>query len=175
MTSNSINSEILLTRNVNLQAGSLSIGRAGDNDLHISDQTVSSHHARIFTYLESSYIEDLDSTNGTYLNGKRVQKHTLQVGDIVKVGKLELEITKNEWTANNLISSKQKPGNDLLYSPHPWASPLRGQPHYVLLFRFVPDKTVTWGDPTLSSAMSCFTSEFGMRRLWPNLSCRQVI
>ena len=95
MTSTCLETEHNLTRSVNLQAGAISIGRAGDNDLHVVDRTVSSHHARIFTYLESSYIEDLSSTNGTYLNGKRIQKHTLRVGDVIKVGKLELQITKH--------------------------------------------------------------------------------
>lgn len=95
MTTENLRSENDATRLVNLQAGAISIGRASDNDLLLADNTVSSHHARIFTYLESSYIEDLGSTNGTYLNGKRIQKHTLHVGDIIQLGKLELKITKN--------------------------------------------------------------------------------
>jgi len=95
MTTDSLRTESDTAQLVNLQAGALSIGRADDNDLPLADNTVSSHHARIFTYLESSYIEDLGSTNGTYLNGKRIQKHTLHVGDVIKVGKLELKITKN--------------------------------------------------------------------------------
>ena len=95
MTTSNLKNDNDVTRSVNLQEGAISIGRAGDNDLHIADKTVSSYHARIFTYLEASYIEDLDSTNGTYLNGKRVQKHTLHAGDIVKVGKHKLEIAKN--------------------------------------------------------------------------------
>lgn len=95
MTTNSLRTENEATRLVSLQAGAMSIGRAADNDLPLADITVSSHHARIFTYLQSSYIEDLGSTNGTYLNGKRIQKHTLHVGDVVQLGKLELKITKN--------------------------------------------------------------------------------
>jgi len=81
---------------VNLQAGAISIGRSEDNDLHIQDKTVSAHHARIFTYLNASYIEDLGSKNGTYLNGKRIQKHTVHPGDVIKVGRLELKITKDD-------------------------------------------------------------------------------
>lgn len=79
-----------------LQAGGISIGRANDNDLPISDHMVSSHHARIFTYFNASYIEDLGSTNGTYINGKRIQKHTLHPGDIIKVGRQMLEVATEE-------------------------------------------------------------------------------
>ena len=84
-----------MAKHVNLHAGAISIGRAEDNDLHIQDKTVSAHHARIFTYLNASYIEDLGSKNGTFLNGKRIQKHTVHVGDVIKVGRLELKITKD--------------------------------------------------------------------------------
>ncbi len=95
MTETNTNKDLNHADSVKLQAGAMSIGRAGDNDLHIADTTVSSYHARIFTYLDASYIEDLGSTNGTYLNGKRIQKHTLHPGDVIKVGKHELEISPN--------------------------------------------------------------------------------
>jgi len=96
MTVNTTSSNALeMAEYVNLHAGAISIGRAEDNDLHIKDKTVSAHHARIFTYLNASYIEDLGSKNGTFLNGKRIQKHTVHAGDVIKVGRLELKITKD--------------------------------------------------------------------------------
>ena len=79
-------------KTVPLQGGAISIGRANDNDVLIADNTVSSHHARIFTYFNASYIEDLNSTNGTFINGKRIQKHTLRPGDIVNVGRYRLAV-----------------------------------------------------------------------------------
>jgi len=77
---------------LDLAYGSVTIGRSVDNDVHIKDTTVSSHHAKIFTYLNASYIEDLKSSNGTFINGKRIEKHTLKPGDIVKLGHHVLEV-----------------------------------------------------------------------------------
>ncbi len=77
---------------IQLAAGAVSIGRAPDNDVHVDDITLSAHHARIYTYFDTSYIEDVGSTNGVYLNGKRVQKHLLHPGDVVQLGKTQLRV-----------------------------------------------------------------------------------
>lgn len=73
-----------------LEQGTLSIGRHQDNDVHIDDPTVSSHHAKIVTVFESSYIEDLGSTNGTFVNGKKTKTHTLHNGDLLTIGQYQL-------------------------------------------------------------------------------------
>lgn len=73
-----------------LKPGTVTIGRKSDNDLRLEDATVSGHHAKIVTYFRSSHIEDLDSTNGTFVNGRRVRMHTLHPGDVIMIGKYEL-------------------------------------------------------------------------------------
>ena len=75
-----------------LPAGGLSIGRSGSNDINIDDATISSQHAKIYTYFNASYIEDLNSTNGTYINGKPVQKHLIKPGDVIRIGRHQLKI-----------------------------------------------------------------------------------
>lgn len=81
-----------------LGPGSMSLGRHSENDVQLADKSVSAHHARIFTYFNTSYIEDLSSTNGTYLNDKKVHKHIIHPGDIIRLGNCHIKITaKDEW------------------------------------------------------------------------------
>ncbi len=69
-----------------LDHGTISLGRAADNDVQMEDETVSAHHAKIVTVFKASHVEDLGSTNGTFVNGKRVIRHTLHSGDIITAG-----------------------------------------------------------------------------------------
>ena len=81
-----------------LGPGAISLGRSESNDIHITDTSVSGMHARIFTYFNTSYIEDLDSTNGTFLNDKKIHKHIIHPGDIIRLGNHIIRITdKDEW------------------------------------------------------------------------------
>lgn len=69
----------------------MTIGRKEDNDIRIENLAVSGHHARILTIFEDSFLEDLSSTNGTYVNGKAIDKHPLKHGDVIVIGKHELQ------------------------------------------------------------------------------------
>jgi len=81
-----------------LEQGSLSIGRNHDNILSIDDPAVSNHHAQIVTVFDSSYIEDLGSTNGTFVNGKPIKTHTLHNGDVLTMGHYQI-LFQSETTA----------------------------------------------------------------------------
>jgi pSer/pThr/pTyr-binding forkhead associated (FHA) protein len=70
----------------NMSRERYTIGRLPDNDIRIDNAAVSGHHALIINILDDSFLEDLNSTNGTYVNGKIVKKHALQHGDVVTVG-----------------------------------------------------------------------------------------
>ncbi len=73
-----------------LVPGRVVIGRTSDNDLQIESKYVSRHHAQVLTSVDGSSIEDLNSTNGMFVRGKRVRRHRLQEGDVVKLGMHEL-------------------------------------------------------------------------------------
>ncbi len=76
-------------------ADELLVGRADKCQLVLQDTYVSQVHARIFPRGEGVVVEDLGSTNGTYLNRRRITSPTeLQRGDQVKIGKTVLEVRK---------------------------------------------------------------------------------
>jgi hypothetical protein len=66
------------------------IGRLPDNRIMIESAAVSSHHACVFRDGDQFVVEDLQSTNGTFVNGTRVSRRALQHGDIVLVGQHQI-------------------------------------------------------------------------------------
>ena len=63
------------------------VGRTPDNDLQIDAKFISRNHAVILAGPNHTIIEDLNSTNGVAVNGKRISRHTLRDGDKVSIGK----------------------------------------------------------------------------------------
>ena len=72
------------------------LGRKGSNDIQVDNLAVSGEHAVIFTLLNDSFVEDLNSTNGTFVNGKPVRRHLLQNGDIIELGKHKLKYVHHD-------------------------------------------------------------------------------
>ncbi len=75
---------------LDLAPGRMVIGRTPDNDLQIDSKFVSRHHAQIVTSLQSSILEDLNSTNGVYVRSKRVRRQLLNDGDVIQIGQHEI-------------------------------------------------------------------------------------
>lgn len=77
-----------------LGAESMTIGRSSESGLVIRDDYTSSHHARLLLRGDTWAIQDLDSTNGTFLAGKRLGSApaTIRIGDAVKVGATTFEL-----------------------------------------------------------------------------------
>lgn len=86
--------------NKNLKRGSVipirgivSLGRKEDNTLILMDQYVSGHHVKIYAKNERYVVEDLSSTNGTVLNGERINgKMFIEPGDEIQIGSLVLVV-----------------------------------------------------------------------------------
>ena len=77
---------------VTLDLHALRVGRSTDNDLSVEgDEFASSHHARFEPRRDGVYIEDIGSTNGTYVNGIRLtRERKLAPGDVVRIGETDL-------------------------------------------------------------------------------------
>jgi general secretion pathway protein A len=73
-----------------LTPGRFIIGRTPDNDLQIDSKYISRHHAQIVSSMHSSFVEDLNSTNGIYVRAKRVRRRLLNDGDVVHIGQHEI-------------------------------------------------------------------------------------
>ena len=67
------------------------IGKAPDNGIILSDPRVSRHHCQITFNQKGWLIEDLNSTNGTYVNGQKVESKPLDPGDRIELGGFEME------------------------------------------------------------------------------------
>jgi len=69
-----------------LKQGDMNIGRRPGSEILLDNMAVSGNHASIFTIGEDSFVQDLNSTNGTFVNNKRASKHHLENGDVVTIG-----------------------------------------------------------------------------------------
>lgn len=83
-----------------LQKEVVTIGRAPENDVCIENIGVSTHHAKIIS--ASLQLEDLNSSNGTYVNNQKVQTKQLENGDVIKVGKHEIRFFHSGETLHDL-------------------------------------------------------------------------
>ncbi len=78
-----------------LDRESIVIGRRPGSDIQIDNLAVSGAHARVLTILKDSFIEDLNSTNGVFVNGQRIKKQVLADGDVVTIGKHQLRYARD--------------------------------------------------------------------------------
>jgi hypothetical protein len=84
---------------VSIDKNRITLGRRPYNDILVDNLAVSGEHAAIQAIGAEFYIEDLNSTNGTYINGKKMKRQILQNGDQIELGKYILKYI-NEPTEN---------------------------------------------------------------------------
>jgi FHA domain len=82
--------------NFELNSAQVTVGRGGQNDIALpQDEFVSARHARFEPRRDGVWIQDLGSTNGTYLNGVRLERpRRLTYGDVVRVGDTDLRFDR---------------------------------------------------------------------------------
>ena len=88
-------------KHVYLQKDRTTLGRSADNDIVFDNMVVSGHHCRFdLQGLADVFIEDLHSTNGTYINGKMVKRQLLQDGEVISIGNFRIRY----------IATSERPG-----------------------------------------------------------------
>lgn len=106
---------------IDLNKERITIGRRSTNDIVIDSPAISGEHAAIVADGRDVYLEDLNSTNGTRVNGQPVRKHFLQDGDLVELALYciryvsdDLEACRLENVAQNCQSDKRTEGQSSL-------------------------------------------------------------
>jgi len=106
----------------------ISIGRRQNNDIVIDNLAVSGLHAAIVTIGKDSFLEDANSTNGTFVNLKPVRKHVLVDGDVIEIGRHQFKYVRGNSQVSvsksaNLV--KEQHGKE----EHAGSTPLEKSPH----------------------------------------------
>ena len=74
------------TKEIEITSRAFTIGRKAGNDLAFDDPSVSGHHAKIVKIQEVWFLEDLASTNGTFVNEHKIERKQLQDADVIRIG-----------------------------------------------------------------------------------------
>lgn len=99
-------SEGLTGRSHELKAEKTTVGRVEDNAFQIPDASVSSHHCEIILRGNEVVIRDLNSTNGTFINGQQINEATLKPSQILRLGQVEVRL-ESEQSAASTAQKKQ--------------------------------------------------------------------
>src|SRR5258708_37587814 len=75
-----------------LKVEKTTIGRVEDNTFQIAEPSVSSHHCELILKGNDVLVKDLNSTNGTFINGEKVTESILKTGQVLRLGQIELRL-----------------------------------------------------------------------------------
>lgn len=84
--------EGLTGRTYELKVDKTTVGRVEDNAFQIAEPSVSSYHCEILLRGDQVVVKDLDSTNGTFINGQKISESPLKSGQILRLGQLEMRL-----------------------------------------------------------------------------------
>jgi len=79
-------------RSHELNVDKTTIGRVDDNTFQVADPSVSSHHCEVLLRGNEVVIRDLNSTNGTFINGEKISESVLKAGQTLRLGQIELQL-----------------------------------------------------------------------------------
>jgi pSer/pThr/pTyr-binding forkhead associated (FHA) protein len=79
-------------RTQELKVDKTTIGRVDDNIFQVAEASVSSHHCEVLLRGKEVVVRDLNSTNGTYINGEKVTESVIKPGQILRLGQIEIRL-----------------------------------------------------------------------------------
>lgn len=88
-----------------LKVDKTTIGRVEDNTFQIAEPSVSSHHCEIVLRGSDVVVRDLNSTNGTFINGEKVTETVLKAGQVLRLGQIEMRLETDSTPSSNIPSS----------------------------------------------------------------------
>lgn len=110
-------------------AACITVGRKRDNDIELQDPQVSGHHCQVGMQGGRIFVQDLGSTNGTFVNDKRVDTAWLNRGDVIKLGSYRFRIGKHLVLENadrqvnfHVTAKPWNPSELFAPKPYPWFS-----------------------------------------------------
>ena len=89
-----------------LKADKTTVGRLEDNAFQIPEPSVSSHHCELIRRATDLLVKDLNSTNGTFINGEKVVEAVLKPGQILRLGQVEMRLESGAAAAASAASRK---------------------------------------------------------------------
>ncbi|MCX8089330.1 MAG: FHA domain-containing protein [Verrucomicrobiae bacterium] len=101
-------------RSHELTAEKTTIGRLEDNTFTIGDPSVSSHHCEVLLRGSEVIVRDLNSTNGTYINGERITEAPLKPGQILRLGQVELRLEAEAPPAPAAAAARKTPEGTMI-------------------------------------------------------------
>lgn len=108
----------LVLKEISLDKPRITIGRKAENDIQIDNLAISGRHAAINVILQDAFLEDLNSTNGTYVNGQAVKKYVLNDNDVIEMGKYRLKFLRDEVEAGpGAVAGEALDGDTLGQAP----------------------------------------------------------
>ncbi|MDQ8021095.1 MAG: FHA domain-containing protein [Moraxellaceae bacterium] len=145
----------LVLKEIPLTRERTSIGRKPHNDIQIDNLAISGEHAAIVAILNDAFLEDLNSTNGTYVNGQSIKKHVLKDNDVVELGKYRLKFLKDapDFSAGSTFEKA------FVAAPEAAKLGASAKTHTDTMLGFQPETTLTEASSTSSGGWSAAQGE----------------
>jgi len=116
----------LAGRSVELNVDRTTIGRVDDNTFPITEPSVSSHHCEILLRGSDVVVKDLNSTNGTFINGNKISESVLKPGETLKLGQIELRLETEGMAGAPSVHAPAPVGSAPTPAPAPAPSSKKG-------------------------------------------------